>query len=753
MTVRRQLDAEPLAEAKTGARGQRVAPGKRSLASRLPSLGPAAGAPSASAPPVQLERAPAAGPGADPFAVHLAAQRGVRGGGEGLPHGEAIQRSFGHHDVAGIRAHVGGGAAEAARELGAAAYATGDDVAFAATPDLRQAAHEAAHVVQQRGGVRLDGGVGQAGDRYEQHADEVAALVVRGESAEALLDGLAHRGGAGGPAVQRFESHEHLRMGDEAATEGGVVGRVELSPGYTITNGEMVALAGDYFENIEEMRRLATNAGHGAGTREELEYARVCKATEDESRAGEFSAAARAAVDRRYYRLAARNASHFSAPNVGDTERSVADRAADAPRHEGEPLLAARIRVPPAPHSAIEGYRYNHARALGEACEAAHRLDTVESAMATEGFGAHFLTDSFSAGHVRTPRQSIHDTWNSRVPMFFTNFKGWVAEQVAQRIAAGISGLGLQLRSDIAMGGALGMDGARTIVAQRLDAIGPLGFGDLVSGALHDYDNVHGVRARSEGTEVELYGDGQAGRGAEEDLAVAAVRRGRAEVERAHQLGSEGRDPQSTVDGLLGADGLYDPERMIPEVLPDRAQEPDRRMIHWDVASVEQLLADPQFAEAARLFAESKAREMRAVADELEESQAAAIRSGVIDPLVADPISVLRAVVNWTPTITDSAAGHNTDDDSLDYVTTARATTGGMASLTPVQRERLMRHLLDGTTVGNEETALMEILTTAPADEARRLIGVFGWQALYDKIDDGPGEEFAERFPRAQFGG
>ncbi|MEZ4361543.1 MAG: DUF4157 domain-containing protein [Kofleriaceae bacterium] len=183
----------------------RGAPGKRALTDRLRpgrGLGPGRAAQaelgSDASAPVQAD-----GGFADPFGVHLIAADGVAGGGGALPHLEAIQRSFGHHDVSGVRAHVGGAAALAAEELGARAYATGDHVAFAFDPDLRLAAHEAAHVVQQRGGVRLDGGVGRAGDAYEQHADEVAALVVRGESAEALLDTMAHRGSSGGPAVQR----------------------------------------------------------------------------------------------------------------------------------------------------------------------------------------------------------------------------------------------------------------------------------------------------------------------------------------------------------------------------------------------------------------------------------------------------------------------------------------------------------------------------------------------------------------------
>jgi hypothetical protein len=79
--------------------------------------------------------------------------------------------------------------------MGAQAYATGNHVAFAAPPDLHTAAHEAAHVVQQRAGVQLKGGVGEAGDPYERNADAVADRVVQAKSAEDLLPGPV--GGAG----------------------------------------------------------------------------------------------------------------------------------------------------------------------------------------------------------------------------------------------------------------------------------------------------------------------------------------------------------------------------------------------------------------------------------------------------------------------------------------------------------------------------------------------------------------------------
>ena len=152
----------------------------------------------------------AAGEAAAPADVSRAAERGMTGAAERLPHLESIQASFGRHEVGGVQAFVGGAAAEATRAMGAEAYASGNAVAFGATPDLHTAAHEAAHVVQQRGGVQLKGGVGEAGDPYEQHADAVADRVVAGQSAEALLDAHAGTPAASAPALQRKLTHHEL---------------------------------------------------------------------------------------------------------------------------------------------------------------------------------------------------------------------------------------------------------------------------------------------------------------------------------------------------------------------------------------------------------------------------------------------------------------------------------------------------------------------------------------------------------------
>lgn len=149
--------------------------------------------------------------------VHQAASDGIGGSGGSMPHLDAIQASFGNHDIGGVRAHTDSAASQANEALGAEAYATGNDVAFASSsPSLHTAAHEAAHVVQQRGGVQLKSGIGSVGDAYEQHADAVADQVVQGKSAEGLLNQMAPTaaapsGGAVQAKVVQFDIKSDLR--------------------------------------------------------------------------------------------------------------------------------------------------------------------------------------------------------------------------------------------------------------------------------------------------------------------------------------------------------------------------------------------------------------------------------------------------------------------------------------------------------------------------------------------------------------
>jgi hypothetical protein len=158
--------------------------------------------------------------------AHDVAERGFSSGGGPLPHAAAIQRAFGpRHDVSRVVAHVGGSAADASDALGAEAYTSGDRVAFARPPSLHTAAHEAAHVVQQRGGIHLKGGVGEVGDPFELEADAVADRVVRGQPAGPLLDRMA----PGSSTDMTADEASARRAGAPRGSGADSIGAAELS--------------------------------------------------------------------------------------------------------------------------------------------------------------------------------------------------------------------------------------------------------------------------------------------------------------------------------------------------------------------------------------------------------------------------------------------------------------------------------------------------------------------------------------------
>jgi hypothetical protein len=177
-----------------------------------------------------------------------------------LPYLEQIQASFGHHDVTGVQAHHGTAASAAAHQLGATAYAFGNSVAFGASLDLHTAAHEAAHVVQQRGGVQLKGGIDQPGDGDERHADAVADAVVAGNPAGHLLDQVA---GSAGSAVQRVqratvqrEPHKTMDRRRYRAIELQLKNLVSQKKGLVdgTAKGDMATIDADIDKLIAELR-------------------------------------------------------------------------------------------------------------------------------------------------------------------------------------------------------------------------------------------------------------------------------------------------------------------------------------------------------------------------------------------------------------------------------------------------------------------------------------------------------------------
>lgn len=153
------------------------------------------------------------------------ASKGLRGQKEKLPYQGEIQKSFGRHKLDGVEVYKDKGAKDAAKEIGARAYAMGNKIAFGESPDLHTAAHEAAHVVQQRAGVK-------GGAKWEKHADEVADAVVAGKSAEPLLDEVTGGG----------NSDKHFGAGDAVQKKATQVAADHLSSGYFKAEGSKATL-------------------------------------------------------------------------------------------------------------------------------------------------------------------------------------------------------------------------------------------------------------------------------------------------------------------------------------------------------------------------------------------------------------------------------------------------------------------------------------------------------------------------------
>jgi hypothetical protein len=221
--------------------------------------------------------------------VHRAAVFGTSGSAAQLPFLDQIQKAFGKHDVSSVKAYTDPAAIDGSREMGAEAFTTGNQIAFGRAPDLHLVAEEAAHVVQQRAGVSLAGGVGKPDDAYEHHAHAVADAVVAGQSAEPILDmmattakgesapaGLVQMRAASGPPAGRKDPFDTLfgTMGHHAVNRVGAV-QAELglrlrkqpggSGGNIIKHGTMVTILHESDQRNETERWAYVTSTHGSG--------------------------------------------------------------------------------------------------------------------------------------------------------------------------------------------------------------------------------------------------------------------------------------------------------------------------------------------------------------------------------------------------------------------------------------------------------------------------------------------------------
>jgi subtilisin family serine protease len=270
---------------------------------------------------------------------------------------------------------------------------------------------------------------------------------------ELLADSAEDVGGEWFPdngqfSLAEFTGPEHKDIGD--AGSGRESSSIHFgNPPQPLTFGDVVSMAGDYFGTYEQMRDLGTTAEGRA----QLDWARwhclgLKRAGVPEPRVTEL---VKKSVTDQYLLLATRNLSHFSA---GGT--------------------------------AWQAYTMWHGKAIADALQAGQASDQAvwRRALTKEAFGDHFLTDMFSAGHVRTPRAEIRD-WYDRYFPGSEKFVSYMARYIFDRLDER-----QQLPPLLWWVGWL----TRSIMADRIMAMGgeavkSFSLGDIVSLALHDRDN------------------------------------------------------------------------------------------------------------------------------------------------------------------------------------------------------------------------------------------------------------------------
>ena len=409
------------------------------------------------------------------------------------------------------------------------------------------------------------------------------------------------------PVVARFAELEHKAIGDRALQNV----RYSLAPLVQMTHGDIVAM-GDYFSSPDEIASLAKTPGMRKGTLGEVYYALYVKiqGKDEKPMMGEwFDKSAKEAVNERFYKLAAKNVSDFHSPRTGDTEL---DQGTKAKRHDS----------PGHADGGAATYRDSHVRAIRRALELGRAGKPVGGALAIDAFSSHFLTDGFSAGHIRTPRTSVQQYGHKKLPDFFKRFQRCLADTVLDWVEHNPSGLPLYKQI---LGPLAPKSYKRKVALEQVQAalktMLEMTFGDVIAGAIHDFDSDRGVVVEVGGKRMRMVGDGRlldpegdddaAHKKASADtmsLAVKAVEASVADVEKAYSWGASGVELDEAIKRLTSANkGMFASEAAIPKPVPDAQLTAADKSLTWHFETVEELLEDKRMRKALVVFANEKA--------------------------------------------------------------------------------------------------------------------------------------------------
>jgi hypothetical protein len=389
---------------------------------------------------------------------------------------------------------------------------------------------------------------------------------------------------------------EHRAVGN-AASGGALVnlGGTAAHEQFRLSFGDVMALSGDYFRPGPSARTRDddhTEAGEHTGTLFSLARIPGEQGTRPGTRDEIVAALQVMTVDEAFVDPRFEAGGEYAGFTLGrqgslDVERRVRDRYLILAATNDDHFVVPGGITHDAPGGAFAfgsapvAYRRLHEVALEEACRLGRVHGDASQALAREAAAQHFLTDAFTAGHMRTPVAQIRRLWRARYPTFWEDLRGRVAADTVttlRELAWAIRLLPERFLYDTTL----------AAVRRRTDPYPQLSVGDFLARLFHDWDNTHGLAI--EGGEV-VFGDGHVHEGATRRLAIAASRAGIDDVEVAFELGAAGNhltgEPlYRAVRRATGAgDGRFRAEGMIPRTSfrnpPQNWRAPDLESL-WD---------------------------------------------------------------------------------------------------------------------------------------------------------------------------
>jgi outer membrane protein OmpA-like peptidoglycan-associated protein len=412
----------------------------------------------------------------------------------------------------------------------------------------------------------------------QQHGN--AATIQRLSSMGAIRRKVRPSARAAG-LIQRFEGREHRALGNATGRDFPPGALFEGSP--ALTYGEMVAMSGDFygsFDHLADPNYVKLDAGKmiNPGELPEsivpnshqrkideinqlkhlLELENNAAARGDESflhnldteyvvdpTTGALTPGYDILTGGRYGKLALTNFRHFSVGEAGMTN--------------------------------VDTWRGEHATALQEAWQAGlnHDEKAYNRAMMRNAASNHYLTDAFSSGHMRAPRQQIDRYYRNMMQGFAEKLPDFIADGIPDSIdlSLPLSSLSAYLPASVPLPDisvSIPIPLADTLKA-KLRAAGPAigaklrphlyGFigvavGGLVAKWLHDADNKEGVMVKSKAHPEpwRAFGDdymdsSDPGARINEQQAMTAVKEDANEVERMYQMGLAAAVPNTGKQG------------------------------------------------------------------------------------------------------------------------------------------------------------------------------------------------------------